>query len=146
MVQGGEDIMLREVDRLGFLRKLIVIGILGSIVPMAWSMDESGYKNISVGQFVTMMGQKDFVLINVHIPYRGEIPKTDLLIPFNTIEQQKSELPTNKDTKIVVYCRTGPMGHVAAEKMVRMGYTEVIHFKGGMKAWEKIGRLLLFKQ
>lgn len=72
-----------------------MIGVLVSSVPMAWSMEESGYKNISVGQFVTMMGQKDFVLINVHIPYGGEIPKTDLLIPFNTIEQQKSELPRN---------------------------------------------------
>ena len=146
MVQGEKDIMLRKVDRLGFLRKLIVIGILGSIVPMAWSMDDSGYKNISVAEFVTMMDHKDFVLINVHIPYGGEIPETDLLIPFNAIEQQKSELPTNKDTKIVVYCRTGPMGDVAAEKMVRMGYTAVIHFKGGMKAWKKIGRPLLFKQ
>ncbi len=55
MVQGEEDIMLRKVDRLGFLRKLIVIGVLVSSVPMAWSMEESGYKNISVGQFVTMM-------------------------------------------------------------------------------------------
>jgi rhodanese-related sulfurtransferase len=138
--------MLRKVNRLGFLRKLIMIGVLGSIVPMAWSMDESGYRNISVGEFVTMMDQKDFVLINVHIPYGGEIPKTDLLIPFNAIEQQKSELPANKDAKIVVYCRTGPMGHVAAEKMVSMGYTGVIHFKGGMKAWKKAGRPLLFKQ
>ncbi|NQU15836.1 MAG: hypothetical protein HQ561_16900, partial [Desulfobacteraceae bacterium] len=57
--------MFRKVDRPGFLRKLIVIGVLGSIVPMAWSMDEGGYKNISVDQFVTMMDQKDFVLINV---------------------------------------------------------------------------------
>ena len=138
--------MLRKVNRLGFLRKLIMMGVLGSIVPMAWSMDESGYRNISVGEFVTMMDQKDFVLINVHIPYGGEIPKTDLLIPFNAIEQQKSELPANKDAKIVVYCRTGPMGDVAAEKMVRMGYTGVIHFMGGMKAWKKIGRPLLFIQ
>ncbi len=38
------------------------------------------------------------------------------------------------------------MGDVAAEKMVRMGYTGVIHFKGGMKAWKKTGRPLLFKQ
>jgi len=30
--------------------------------------------------------------------------------------------------------------------MVRMGYTRVIHFKGGMNAWKKTGRPLLFKQ
>ena len=41
-----------------------------------WSMDAVGYKNISVDQFIKMMDHKDFSLINVHTPYRGEIADT----------------------------------------------------------------------
>ena len=92
------------------------------------------------------MDQKDFVLINVHIPYQGEIPKTDKLIPFNSIDQYLSELPKAKDSKIVVYCMNGPMGYIASETLVGMGYTRVIHFQGGMRAWERSGRQLVNRE
>lgn len=124
---------------------LFAIGLMGHLVTKGWSMDKKGYENVSVDRFIKMMDHKDFILINVHIPYEGEIPETDLLIPFNVIDQHKNELPNDKDTKIVVYCMTGPMGDIAAEKLVRMGYTRVIHFQGGMKAWKRAGRRLLFR-
>ncbi|UCH22891.1 MAG: rhodanese-like domain-containing protein, partial [Deltaproteobacteria bacterium] len=82
---------------------------------------------------------------NVHIPYAGEIAKTDLLIPFNTIDQHQDQLPYDKDTKIVVYCITGPMGYIAAEKLISLGYTQVIHFQGGMRAWKKAGKQLVYR-
>ena len=128
-----------------FSAMLIALGLLGHVSLMSWSMDKKGYENISVDQFAEMMNHKDFILINVHIPYEGEIAETDLLIPFNAIDQHKKELPNDKDAKIVVYCMTGPMGDIAAGRLIRMGYTRVIHFEGGMKAWKKTGRSLLFR-
>jgi len=121
------------------------MGLMWHVIPQAWSMDKKGYENISVDQFVEMMSRKDFVLVNVHIPYEGEIAGTDLLIPFNAIDRHKSELPNDKDAKIVVYCMTGPMGDIAAGRLIRMGYTKVLHFQGGMKAWKKTGRSLRFR-
>jgi len=117
----------------------------GTLTHEVWPIDEKGYESISMDQFVEMMDHKDFILINVHIPYEGEIPETDLLIPYNAIDQYKNELPDDKDSKIVVYCMTGRMGDIAAEKLVSMGYTGVIHFQGGMKAWKKAGRPLRFR-
>jgi rhodanese-related sulfurtransferase len=131
--------------RFGFLMILFAIGLMGHIIPKGWSMDKKGYENVSVDRFVEMMDRKDFVLINVHIPYGGEIAETDLLIPFNAIDRHKNELPNNKDTKIVVYCMMGPMGDIAAGRLIRMGYTKVLHFQGGMKAWKKTGRSLRFR-
>ncbi|MBW2409454.1 MAG: hypothetical protein JRF72_06610 [Deltaproteobacteria bacterium] len=52
--------------------------------------------------FVKMFEQKDFVLINVHIPYQGEIPGTELLVPFNQLDRHRKELPEDKGQKIVV--------------------------------------------
>lgn len=131
--------------RFGFLMILFAIGLLGHLIPKGWSMDKKGYENISVDQFVKMMNHKDFILINVHIPYEGEIAETDFLIPFNAIDQHKNELPNDKDAKIVVYCLTGPMGNIAAGRLIRMGYTRVIHFEDGMRAWKRAGRTLLFR-
>ena len=120
---------------------LLVVAVNFTIT--GWSMDAGGYKNISVDKFIEMMGHKDFTLINVHIPYRGEIAETDLLLPFHAIDQQKEKLPDDLNTKIVVYCMSGPMGYVAAEKLVAMGYRRVIHFQDGMVSWKKSGKSLV---
>jgi rhodanese-related sulfurtransferase len=130
----------------GFVMLLLAIGLSGYITPNAWSMDKKSYENISVDQFAKLMNDKDFTLINVHIPYQGEIAKTDLLIPFNAIDQHKNRLPDNKDARIVVYCMAGHMGYIAAEKLTKMGYTRVIHFKGGMRAWAQNGNQIVSRR
>jgi rhodanese-related sulfurtransferase len=121
------------------------LGLVVLLISSGWAIAEEGYQNIAGDQFVKMMDQKDFILINVHIPYAGEIAKTDLLIPFNAISQHKNQLPYDKDAKIVVYCMTGPMGYIAADKLVNMGYTRVVHFQGGMRAWKKTGKQLIYR-
>ena len=135
--------MTKIYHRTGILAAANVLILVTLVISNGWSMDAGGYKNISVDQFIEMMGHKDFTLINVHIPYRGEIAETDLLLPFHAIDQQKEKLPDDLNTKIVVYCMSGPMGYVAAEKLVAMGYRRVIHFQGGMVSWKKSGKSLV---
>jgi phage shock protein E len=125
---------------------VFIIGLTGcSDYQEAQQESKKGYLNVSSDQFVEMVENKDFTLINTHIPYEGEIPGTDLLIPFNEIEQHQAILPDDKTTPIVVYCKAGPMGDTAAVKLVQMGYTHVIHFKDGMNGWEKAGKSLQFR-
>jgi rhodanese-related sulfurtransferase len=131
--------------RCGLLIIVIAIGLSGCFGEQEQQADKGGYKNVSVDQFVQMIDNKDFILINTHIPYEGELPGTDLLIPFNKIDQHKTELPNDKASRLVVYCKAGPMGDIAAEKLVQMGYTNVINFKDGMNAWEKAGKSLQFR-
>ncbi len=86
-----------------------------------------------------MLQKKDFLLVNVHVPYEGELPGTDAFIPFNQVEKRASELPNDRRAKIVVYCMTGRMSAIAAEILVRMGYSNVFNLDGGMVAWEEAG-------
>jgi len=129
---------------LGLSALLIFAGCIGFLLLPSWSLGQKGYVDISLDQFVEMLKNKDFILINVHIPYEGEIPGTDLFIPYNAIDQYKEKLPRQKDTKIVLYCRTGRMSAIAAEKLVQLGYTRIFEFHGGMREWERSGRQLLF--
>ena len=124
---------------------LIFSACIGLLLLPSWSMGQKGYVNISLDQFVEMLKNKDFILINVHIPYEGEISGTDLFIPYNAIDQNKEKLPRQKDAKIVLYCRTGRMSAIAAEKLVQLGYTRIFEFHGGMREWERSGRSLLFR-
>ena len=97
------------------------------------------YTDISVAELQTMLANKDFTFVNVHIPFEGDIANTDLSIAYNEIEQNLGQLPGDKNAKIVLYCRSGRMSSIAAETLVGLGYTNVWNLDGGMVAWEQAG-------
>ena len=87
-------------------------------------------------------GQGNYLLINTHVPYEGELPGTELFLPFDQVEQLKDLLPRDKTTEILVYCRSGRMSTLSAETLVKLGYTNVKNLAGGMIAWEAAGYTL----
>ena len=98
------------------------------------------YRDIVVPELQAMMeDDDDFPLINVHIPFGGNIPGTDESIPFNEIEANLDQLPADRNARIVLYCRTGPMSENAAAALVRLGYTSVYNLIGGFRAWSLAG-------
>lgn len=97
------------------------------------------YTDISVEELEEMFVNKDFIFVNVHIPFEGDIHDTDLSIPFDEINQHLDELPSDKNAKIVLYCRSGRMSSIAAEELVKAGYTDVYNLAGGFNAWEANG-------
>ena len=101
----------------------------------------SSYQNVTPVQLNTMLKNKDFVFVNVHIPFEGNIPNTDLSIPYDQISTSEnlSQLPADKSAKIVLYCRSGRMSEIAAEELVALGYTNIWDLKGGMVDWEQAG-------
>ena len=103
------------------------------------SVAGGSYKNMSVNELNTLLKDKDFVFVNVHIPFAGNIAGTDLSIPYDQIEQNLSQLPADKNARIVLYCRSGHMSQIAAEKLVALGYTNIWNLNGGMIEWEKQG-------
>ncbi len=107
--------------------------------PVKVAVSGGFYMNVSAVQLRSMLDKKDFSFINVHIPYEGEIAKTDAFVPYNEIDKSLTELPADKNAKIVLYCRSGRMSAMAAESLVRLGYTNVWNLDGGMVGWETQG-------
>ncbi|OGO27831.1 MAG: hypothetical protein A2Z16_02060 [Chloroflexi bacterium RBG_16_54_18] len=54
------------------------------------------YTSISVPELAGMLENKDFTLINVRIPWQGDIPQTDLKLAYDQIEQSQTQLPADK--------------------------------------------------
>jgi rhodanese-related sulfurtransferase len=104
-----------------------------------------GYTDISVEQLSSMLEDKDFTLVNVHIPYEGELPQTDLFIPYDQVADHLDQLP-DKDAPIVLYCRSGSMSTSAAKELVELGYTNVFEVDGGFNEWKAAGNELLYTQ
>ena len=116
---------------------------LGRAVPV-----EGGgrYTDILPQELNAMLQSKDFFFVNVHVPYEGEIERTDAFIPFDEIEARLGEFPQARDAKIVLYCRSGSMAVTAARALVKAGYTNIYNLDGGFLAWSGAGYTLLQKQ
>jgi len=107
--------------------------------PETISVPGGSYQQVDAPTLAEMLKDKDFVLVNVHIPFAGDIAGTDLSIPYDQVEPNLSQLPAQKDAKILLYCRSGRMSAIAAEKLVSLGYTNIWELKGGMVDWENAG-------
>src|SRR5512140_1866874 len=60
-------------------------------------------RQISAEDLAKALVQKDFVLVNVHTPYQGEIDGTDLFLAYDQIGADLTKLPQDKGAKIVLY-------------------------------------------
>ena len=98
---------------------------------------EKTYRQITMEEAVTMMEEEtEYIILDVrtaqeysekHIP--GAINIANESIGTEDIP----ELP-DKDQLILVYCRSGNRSKQASEKLVKLGYTNIVEI-GGINSW-----------
>ena len=96
-----------------------------------------GYRQISMEEAAAMLEQEtDYILLDVRTQAeyaQGHIPGA-ICVPNETIgDQEIPELP-DKEQLILVYCRSGNRSKQASEKLVKLGYTNIVEF-GGILSW-----------
>ncbi len=96
------------------------------------------YRQITMDEAVAMMAQETgYIILDVRRPDEyaaGHIPNA-INVPNESIGTTEiSELP-DKDQLIMVYCRSGRRSKEAAEKLVKLGYTNIVEF-GGILDWK----------
>ncbi len=108
------------------------------------AQDTASFTRLDPEQFEARMENADAHAINVHVPYEGELEKTDAFIPFDRIAGDP-QLPGDKGSEILLYCKSGRMSVTAGEALGKAGYGNVSHLEGGFKAWEEAGKTVLHR-
>ena len=95
------------------------------------------YRQISMDEAVAMMAQEsDYIILDVRRSdefAEGHIPNAINVANEDIGTDEIPELP-DKDQLIMVYCRSGRRSKEAAEKLVKLGYTNIVEF-GGILDW-----------
>lgn len=101
---------------------------------------EKTVKQIDNKELKTMIDRYDqFYLVDLRGQSqveRGEIYHTNALkIERGYLEFQIEKKVPDKNAKIVLYCCSGMRSILAAESLMKMGYTNVYSLKGGVIGW-----------
>ncbi|MEP6984357.1 MAG: rhodanese-like domain-containing protein [Chloroflexota bacterium] len=130
---------------------ILVFGLLAACEPVSVNQSSttlqstvSVYRTLNVDQFADILANRhsEYKIINVHIPYAGEIEGTQANIPYNDSSALMTALP-DKNAPIILYCRSGRMSKEASLLLLQQGYTQVWDIEGGMNAWVASGRSLV---
>ena len=125
---------MRKIKRLlPFVISLMLLSSCGNA-----GSSSLGYRQISMDEAVKMMrDEKDYIILDVRRPdefAEGHIPGA-INVPNEEIGKTEiAELP-NKSQLILVYCRSGRRSKEASEKLVKLGYTNIVEF-GGILDWK----------
>ena len=100
--------------------------------------DSASYDQISGAEAKALMdSESGYILIDARTQEEydeGHIPGAILIPEYEIADRAEKELP-DKDQLILVYCRSGRRSKIAAEELVKLGYTNVKEF-GGIIDWE----------
>ena len=96
------------------------------------------YEQISGAEAKALMdSESGYIIIDARTQEeydQGHIPGAILIPEYEIADRAENELP-DKDQLILVYCRSGRRSKIAAEELVKLGYTNVKEF-GGIIDWE----------
>ena len=118
-----------------FLLLLLLLTGCGGTASNASS--ESSYQQISQEEAKEMMDTQDVIILDVREQDEydsGHIPGA-VLLPVGTIEEETAaEVIPEKDSTVLVYCRSGNRSKTASSALAELGYTNIYEF-GGINTW-----------
>ena len=123
------------------MKKLIWI-LLAMMLLTACGQDkqnkqEAVYVNITAQQAKEIMdSREDYIILDTRTREEydeGHIPGA-ILIPYDEILKKAEGVLTDRNQLILVYCRSGRRSKLAAEDLVKLGYTNIKEF-GGIIDW-----------
>ena len=113
-----------------FLAALLLAGCAAPV-------EEITYRQVNMDEAITMMEEESgYIILDVRTPEEfaeKHIPGAINVANETIGTDEIPELP-DKDQLILVYCRSGNRSKQASEKLVALGYTNIVEF-GGINDW-----------
>lgn len=97
----------------------------------------AGYQQITQEEAKAMMDSKEVIILDVREQDEydsGHIPGA-VLLPVGTIDDTTAaQVIPEKDSTVLVYCRSGNRSKTASAALADLGYTDIYEF-GGINTW-----------
>lgn len=120
------------------MKKLIIILLALLVLAGCKGEKTMTYEQITQEEAKRIMDtQTDYVLLDTRTDEefaQGHIEGAIMIPEYEITEKAESVIP-DKDTLILVYCRSGRRSKIASMLLVELGYTNVKEF-GGIIDWE----------
>ena len=101
------------------------------------SGSDSSYQQITQAEAKEMMDTEEVIILDVREQDEydsGHIPGA-VLLPVGTIDgDTAAAVIPEKDSKVLVYCRSGNRSKTASSTLAELGYTNIYEF-GGINTW-----------
>lgn len=116
------------------MKRIFILGILclllcscGDSKKEDSSLDKEDTSKVTCVEMKNMLQDEDAILIDVRTTdeYKESHLDDAIHLDYQTIEKTIGSKVQNKDTKIIVYCRSGQRSAIARETLEQLGYTEV---------------------
>ena len=94
---------------------------------------KANYHQIDGQSALDMMNNEtDYIIIDVRTEseYQQGHIKNAINIPNESIDESVSDILTDKDQLLLVYCRSGNRSKQASEKLAKLGYSNIYEFGG----------------
>lgn len=115
----------------------ILISLLFLLAGCSGTEADRSYEQITQEKAKEMMDTQDVIVLDVREQDEydsGHIPGA-VLLPVGTIDEDTAgKVIPEKDSTVLVYCRSGNRSKTASETLVKLGYTNVYEF-GGINTW-----------
>ena len=115
----------------------ILISLLFLLAGCSGTEADRSYEQITQEKAKEMMDTQDVIVLDVREQDEydsGHIPGA-VLLPVGTIDEDTAgKVIPEKDSTVLVYCRSGNRSKTASETLVKLGYTKVYEF-GGINPW-----------
>ena len=101
------------------------------------TQQEAIYMNITAQEAKELMDtQEGYIILDTRTQEEydsGHIPGA-IVLPYDEVLEKAESILKEKDQLILVYCRSGRRSKLAAEDLVKLGYTNIREF-GGIIDW-----------
>lgn len=130
--------LIQNVGKTIIVLALAALLLLSFAACASESENQIDYEQISGDEAKALMdSESEYIIIDARTEAEyaeGHIPGAILIPEYEISEQAETKLP-DKDELILVYCRSGRRSKIAAEELVKLGYTNVKEF-GGIIDWK----------
>lgn len=117
----------------------VVVVIVAAIVLLRGGKSPSAdgaYHKVTAAEAKAMIDEGGVTVVDVRTPeeYADAHIEGAVNVPNETIADAPPELLPDKDAVLLLHCRTGVRSKQAADKLVKLGYTQIYDF-GGIVDW-----------